>query len=390
MENSGERTKWLLAFPIFLTFFVMGFGDAVGTLVGFVQKEFSIAPSLAGLLPFFGFLAYAIFSVPIGILQDRKGKKFVLVTFLGLVLLGELIPVISIAEYYYVLIAIFLIGSAITGLQVAGNPIMRDVSPPGLYSRNLTAAQFVKGIGSMTAPFVITIIVALGFLWHRLFLVFAFVVAVTFILTTRLQVKERADATEKEERATMKSTFALLKRPYVLAMVLAIFFYVGAEVGMSSWIASHLKSSFGFDIERMATIGIGFFFAALTIGRLFGALILNKLPPKKFLLWTSICGLLGVLGMFVNSRIFVLVSIFIAGLGFGNIFPLIFSIIIDKMPERSNELSGLMNMAIVGGAIVPAIMGVIADYSVKLSFILPALIFAYIVILAVFTLKKVE
>ena len=82
--------------PIFVVFFIMGFGDAVGTLVGFVQEEFSISPALAGLLPFFGFLAFGLFSVPFGIMGGRKGKKYVLVFALILVTIGELIPVISI------------------------------------------------------------------------------------------------------------------------------------------------------------------------------------------------------------------------------------------------------------------------------------------------------
>jgi len=172
--------------------------------------------------------------------------------------------------------------------------------------------------------------------------------------------------------------------------VLGIFFYVGAEVGLNSWIATMLQDRFGLDIESMATLGIGFFLTALAIGRLLGSIVLNFLSPKRFFLLTALLGAIGIAGMFVPARAVVLVSIFLAGLAFGNIFPLIFSILIDSMPERSDELSGLMVMAIVGGALVPWIMGLIAGSSIMLSFLIPLAIFVYITLLAVHAMRRKE
>lgn len=375
---------------MFLAFFVMGFGDAVGTLVGFVTKEFDLPLSLAGLLPFFGLLAFGIFSVPVGVLSAKKGKKFVLVVFLTIVLIGVLIPVISIARYYYVLFAIFLIGLGMTGLQVAGNPAMRDVSAPGLYSRNLTFAQFIKSLGSITAPYMIPlIVVVLGLGWQNIFIVYAAVVA--FCLVIVLPVKLKTPAGTPEAPVTsIKSSFLLLKKPYVLLMVLGIFLYVGAEVGLNSWIATYLNRVFGLDIESLATLGIGFFLTTLVIGRMVGAIVLNFISAKKFFIISSILGLVGLIGMFVPSQTVVIISILICGLGFGNIFPLIFSILIDNMPEHSNELSGLMVMAIVGGAIIPGIMGVIADWSIRVSFLIPVIIFLYLGFLAIYTWNYIK
>ena len=122
---------------MFLVFFVMGFGDAVGSLVGFVAMEFDLPLSLAGLLPFFGLLAFGLFSVPIGVISAKKGRKFLLITFLAISLTGVLLPVLSISSYYYVLFAIFLIGLGMTGLNVAANPAMRDISGPGQYYSGL-------------------------------------------------------------------------------------------------------------------------------------------------------------------------------------------------------------------------------------------------------------
>ena len=377
-------------FPMFLVFFVMGFGDAVGTLVGFVTKEFDIPLSLAGLLPFFGLLAFGLFSVPIGVLSAKKGKKFVLLVFLTIALTGVLIPVISIARYYFVLIAIFLVGLGMTGLQVAGNPGMRDVSAPGMYSRNLTFAQFIKSLGSITAPYIVpVIVVVMGLGWQNIFVVYAGVIAFCLALVIPLELEKPVTSPDAPV-TSIKSSFMMLKNPYVLLMVLGIFLYVGAEVGLNSWIAIYLNRMFGLDIESLATLGIGFFLTTLVIGRMIGAIVLNFLPAKKFFIISSLLGLVGLIGMFIPSQTVVIVSILICGLGFGNIFPLIFSILIDKIPEKSNELSGLMVMAIVGGAVIPGIMGVIADWSIRVSFLIPGAIFIYLLFLSIYTWKYIK
>ncbi|MBS3776772.1 MAG: MFS transporter [Bacteroidales bacterium] len=377
----------LKTLPIFLAFFVMGFGDVVGTLVGFATKEFDLSSSLAGLLPFAGLIPFGLFSVPIGILSDRKGKKYVLITFLLIALIGLLIPSISIAQYYYVLIAIFMVGIGMCGLQVAGNPAMRDVSEEGKYSRNLTFAQFIKSIGTNTGPYVVPLIVFLGLAWQNIFLIYAIVVAITLFAILPLKMVNSSEAKGLNSLASVGSSFALLKIRRVSLMVLGIFLYVGAEVGLNSWIATYLENRFGLDIERLATLGIGFFLTSLVIGRLLGSIILNYLSPKRFFIISSLVGLAGLLGMFMPSETIVIVSIFIAGIGFGNIFPLIFSILIDSMPERDNELSGLLVMAIVGGAFIPAIMGVVAEWSIQISFLIPLGIFLYLSFLAIYNMR---
>ena len=376
----------LKTLPIFLVFFIMGFGDAVGTLVGFVTKEFNLSPGVAGLLPFFGFVAFGLFSVPFGVLADKKGQKFVLVSFLALVLLGELVPVVSIARYEYVLVAIFFIGVGITALQVVGNPMMRTVSAPGMFSRNLSFAQFIKSIGSNAAPYILPLVVALALPWQNIFLTFALVVGLTLVAVLFLNVEtppEQATA----QRASIGSSFSLLKNPFVLSMVLGIFFYVGAEVGLNSWIAHHLETKFGLDLEH-ATLGIGVFMTMLAVGRLLGSIILTYLSPRKFFLVSSLLGVVGIATMFAPDQLTVFIGIGLAGLAFANIFPLIFSILIDAIPERSNELSGLLVMAIVGGAVVPALMGLVANQSSDLSFAIPLLIFVYISVLALRGARK--
>ncbi len=348
----------LRTMPIFFAFFVMGFVDAVGTLVGFAKEEYQLSGFMAGLLPFFGFIAFAIFSVPGGVLMDKKGKKFLMLLSLAIVLVGEALPALT-TGYVMLVGAIFLIGVGMTLLQVAGNPIMRDVSDEGRFARNLTFAQFIKGLGSIAGPAVAIALVSRGLPWNSIFTVFGVVVAITLAGVAFLKVDEKKQ--DDKPAASIRSSFALLANPYVFTMILGLFLYVGAEVGVNSWIATFLNQKFQFDLGSLATGGIAFFFVALSIGRLIGSAVLNFMSARQFLLVTAALSVVGTLGIMLGSKEVAVASIFVTGLGFGNVFPLIFSMLIDKMPERSAELSGLLCMAIAGGAVMPLVMGAVND-----------------------------
>lgn len=376
------RTRTL---PIFLAFFVMGFVDAVGTLVGFAKTEFRLTGAEAGLLPFFGFVAFALFSVPAGVLADRRGKRFLLVLSLGVVLAGQLVASLPLSSYGRLLGAIFLIGVGMAALQVAGNPMMRDVSAPGRYARNLTFAQFLKSLGSISGPYLTTLVIALGLAWHGIFPVFAAVTLVTLLLSLLLPAGEaEADASAADRPASVASSFALLREPSVALAVLGIFLYVGAEVGLNSWLATYLSRTFGMDLASSATrLGPGLFFIALSAGRLLGSFVLNFLDVRRFFRWSALLGLAGLGLLLVGSRTAALSGIVLCGLGFANIWPLVFSLTIESRPDRSGALSGLMCMAIFGGATLPALMGVAADRTgVVSAFLLPLACFAYLTALA--------
>jgi len=368
--------------PIFFAFFVMGFVDAVGTLVGFAKDEYHLSGFMAGLLPFFGFIAFALFSVPGGVLMDKRGKKFLMLLSLVIVLVGEALPALT-TGYAMLVAAIFLIGIGMTLLQVAGTPIMRDVSEAGRFARNLTFAQFIKGLGSIAGPAVAIALVARGLAWNSIFSVFGVVVAITLVGVTLLRVADEKKRDDKPA-ASITSSFALLGNPFVFAMIFGLFLYVGAEVGVNSWIATFLNQKFQFDLGSLATGGIAFFFVALSLGRLIGSAVLNFMSARQFLLVTAALSVLGTLGIMLGSKEIAVASIFVTGLGFGNVFPLIFSILIDRMPERSAELSGLLCMAIAGGAVMPLVMGALNDVfsSVTAAMAVPFVSCLYILALA--------
>jgi fucose permease len=119
-------------------------------------------------------------------------------------------------------------------------------------------------------------------------------------------------------------------------------------------------------------------------GRFLGGIILNWMSPKKFLVITAIISLIGLIGLYlVPNQIAAFIAIFVVGLGFANVFPLVFSIAVDSMPERSNEISGLMVTAIVGGAFVPLAFGAVADMAnLMAGFIVPIVCVIYILLIS--------
>src|SRR3974390_3163500 len=160
------------AFPVFLAFLAMGFADAAGPLVSQAKEYFHVSNVAAQLVTFSGLLMFGILSVPTSLFQDRKGKKTVLLLGLAVMFAGILSPAVRFLPglnytFPLFLLTMLLLGAGATILQVAGNPIMRDVSPEGKYSRNLSLGQFVKAIGSLSGTLIPVIAArALGAGWN--------------------------------------------------------------------------------------------------------------------------------------------------------------------------------------------------------------------------------
>jgi FHS family L-fucose permease-like MFS transporter len=344
--------------PIFLCFFAMGFVDAMGPLASTIQKQYSLSGFMAGLLPAFAFVAFAIFSVPGGVLAARIGKKNLLVRALGLSALGVLVPTLVVPGFALLLAAVFVLGVGTTLLQVAGNPIMRDVSEEGRFARNLSFAQFIKGIGSVGSTALVARLAVGELGWRRVFPVFLAITVVSLVAILLLKVKE----TRALAPPSVGSSLALLGEPAFGLAVLGIFLYVGAEVGLSTWLGPRLEG-LGFEESRSKFLGPTLFFGALMVSAGLGAA--------------------GILGVLSGAPAVAIAGVVAAGLGFANIWPVLFSLTVEARPERSAELSGLMCMAIFGGAVLPPLMGRLNDtVGMTAAFLVPLASFVYLLALS--------
>ncbi len=367
-------------FPIFLAFLVMGIADAMGPMASAVEKNYELSAVMATLLTFFVFIAFAVFSVPGGVLAARIGKKNLLLLGLALNIVAMAIPTFMDPGFTILLICIFSLGIGTTFLQVAGNPIMRDVSDEGKYSKNLALAQGIKGLGSSGSAYLVGLVLVLPIFatmgWRGVFPVFLVLMVLTFVFVAGLKIEE----TKADVPPSIGSSLQLLKQPIFALAVLGIFLYVGAEVCMARFLKPTLEG-FGFASDKAALLGPTLFFGTVTFGRLTAGSV--NINPRTFFRISAALGLLGVGLLMTGQEYLALAGVVLGGLGFANIWPMLFSITIEEKPERSSELSGLMVMAISGGAIVPLVMGELVDSGlVTLAYIVPLVCFGYLLMLS--------
>jgi len=371
--------------PVLMASLLMGFADIIGVATGYIKKDFNLGDDLAQLIPFMALVWFFLLSVPVGILQDKYGKRNMLNIGMGLIGVGMLVPFFH-YSFPVMLLAMILMGIGNTIVQVSANPLLMDVLPKERFSSFMSLSQFIKAISSLLGPIIATFVAIHFGDWKIVFAVYAItsILAVVWLYFTKIE-----ESKGNEKPATFKSCFSLLNNKFVLFMALGIFFLVGADVGMNTNIANYLQSNFGLSLEK-ASLGISIYFAALMISRFMGAVLLNWIDAKKFLVVSAVLALLSMLALiFAPSALFAKIAIFMVGLASGNLFPSIFAITLGKMPDRANEISGLMIMAISGGAIIPPLMGIMsANIGMIASLMVLVVCMLYIVGASLYALKK--
>jgi fucose permease len=357
------KIKYRQVLPVLFSFFVMSFVDLVGTGVDEIKEDSDTPAYILQLIPFVAFIWFFILSVPVGILQDKIGKKKILNYGILISAIGLLFPAFG-NSLWIILCAFALLGIGNTILQVSANPLLVDVVPLNRKSSFLSLSQFFKSVGSIVGPFV----AALAGPWlagllgdtspgawrYGLYLFAVFSILISLWLS-RVDIQE---SETKEERASLRSSFKLLNNQLVLLMVIGIFIMVGIDVAVNANIGTYLTLKLGMD-ESLSKYAKSMYFFAKMIGTFAGAILLTRITSKKFYLGSALMLTLATAGLlFIQTEWAAWLLIALLSLGASNIFPLIFSITVGKLPTRGNEISGLMMMAISGGAIMPFLVGI--------------------------------
>lgn len=354
MTNSKINLQKIL--PVFMSFIVMGFIDIIGVATGYTKHDFELTDFISQFLPMMVLLWFFVLSVPAGILQDKIGKRNMLNIGMVIQAIGLGLPFIH-YSFSMMLASFIFLGIGNTIIQVSANPLLQDVSPAEKLASYMSTSQFVKSVVSFSGPLIATFMATNFGNWKLVFAVYGITSLLAAFWLSSTPIKE-----SKPDRkpASFASCFGLLKNRFVAFLALSIFLVVGAEVAINTNIANILISKYGLTLER-AVIGISLFFAGETVSRFLGAIVLNWIKSRVFLLLTTLLSLMGILSVFLAPVYLVaFVSIFITGLGIGIMFPIIFSLALEKMPDRANEISGLLIMAVSGGAVIPLVMGFVS------------------------------
>ena len=352
--------------PMLAGFFVMGFGDIIGTVMNQVKAECAAhADTIAWLMPVFAYVWFLLISIPTGVLAGRIGRKNTVLVSLAVTVAAMAVPLFASAERWYLYVAAFaLVGIGNTIIQAALPALMSNVVEPSQLASRISLGQFVKALcAALTPVFVYLTATALGN-WKLLFPLYGALTvgAAIWLWIARIPDERKSKGTYGTNEATGATTFgscfAMLKEPYVAAMTVGILFSVGADVGFSVAIPEYLKNVYKVDVN-VAGMGPTVYFVAKTIAAIAGAVIFAKVSAARCFPWCMGVGLAATAVIpFVATPFAFLAIVAIVALLTANSFGMCMGLAIERFHEKANEISALMVMAIVGGGIVSAALGI--------------------------------
>ena len=353
----AKRSNLSRLAPIMLAFFTMGFVDMVGTATNYVKADFALSDTMANFLPSMVFLWFFFLSVPTGLMMNKIGKRKTVLLSLVVTALALVLPLFS-YSYPVLLVSFCLLGIGNTLMQVSLNPLITCVVSGEKLASTLTFGQFIKAIASFIAPLIASWASVKFDNWlllYPIFLVFA-VIAVVYLGMTKIE-----EEIPKDKSSSFVDCLKLLGDTTVLLFFLGIVSHVGIDVGVNTCAPKIIMERLGLPLEK-AGIATSIYFLFRTLGCFSGSFILAKFPLKKFFAISVFCMVLSMIGLFVfHSLAGLYVAIGLVGFGNSNIFSMVFSRALLYLPEKNNEISGLMIMGLIGGTIFPLLMGVLSD-----------------------------
>ncbi|MDR2233057.1 MAG: MFS transporter [Tannerella sp.] len=352
-----KTNKFLIQIvPVMLAFFAMGAVDLVGIASNYVKEDFNLTDTLANLLPLMVFFWFFALSVPTGLLMNKIGRKKTVLLSLFVSVAALIIPYLG-YNFILMLISFSLLGIGNTLMQVSLNPLISNIVSDDKLASTLTFGQFVKAIASFSAP-LIAGWAALKFgNWRLLFPIYAAMTLFAFLLLNFVSIKEKP----YETKSSFLDSIGLLNNKLILLFFLGIMTHVGIDVGINTTAPKIMMERTGMALSD-AGFATSVYFLCRVVGCLLGTFILARFSIHKFFLISVIAMAVAMGGLFVFSDITMLyVCIGLIGFGNSNLFSIIFSKALQSMPERDNEIAGLMIMGVSGGAIFPLLMGVASD-----------------------------
>ena len=357
-----SKVNKLALIPVMLCFFCMGFVDLVGIASNYVKEDLALNDSTANIFPSLVFFWFLIFSVPTGMLMNKIGRKKTVLLSLGVTVLSLLIPLFG-NNFAIMLISFSLLGIGNALMQTSLNPLVSTVMGGGNLASTLTFGQFIKAIASFLAPYLAMwgatqMIPSFGYDWRILFGIY-FVIG---ILATALLGVTPIDEPKIEGKvSTFAECFKLLGTPIVLLSFFGIMCHVGIDVGTNTTAPKILMERLGMTLND-AAFATSLYFIFRTIGCLTGSFFLRLLPTRTFFIISVVMMALSMCGLFIGTEKWILyTAIALVGYGNSNIFSICFAQALTSMPEKQNEVSGLMIMGLFGVTVFPLLMGFASD-----------------------------
>lgn len=294
-------------------------------------------------------------------LMNRIGRKKTVLLSLGVTFLSLLLPMFG-DSYGLMLCAFSLLGIGNALMQTSLNPLLSNIISGDRLASTLTFGQFVKAIASFLAPYLamwgaLQTIPTFGLGWRVLFPIYMVVAIFAILLLSATPITEE----QPDKASGFTDCLKLLGKPFILLSFLGIMCHVGIDVGTNTTAPKILMERIGMTLTE-AGFATSLYFIFRTLGCFSGAFILRVVSSKVFFLISVICMMLAMIGLFAfDSRMVIYICIALIGFGNSNVFSIIFSQALLAMPDKKNEVSGLMIMGLFGGTVFPLLMGIASD-----------------------------
>jgi FHS family L-fucose permease-like MFS transporter len=397
----GQRAAFV---SITTLFFAWGFITAtVDPLIAALKTIYSLSYAEVMLTQFAFFMAYGVVSLPAAPLVRRLGYARAIVLALTIMIAGcVVVPVAThLDTFAIVLVALFIIACGITILQVAANPLAAALGPPARSHFRLTLSQAFNSLGTAIAPYLASSVLLAGGIFaasatspatpmqraeslRHIDFAFVVIAALTallalFIWSMRARLRSAAPL---QDAAEDSSVVRALRSPWALLGAGAIFLYVGAEVSIGSLMTNflHQPDVFGVSLVQAGKL-VSIYWSAAMVGRFIGSALLRRVSAGRLLAAAAVCAALLCLTVRLTPGSAAGVAALSVGLMNSIMFPVIFTLTLERSRASQAATSGLLCMAIVGGAFLPRLAGYIADASgLRAAYIVPLL--AYLCISA--------
>jgi fucose permease len=363
-----------------LTFFVISFlTNVIGPLIPDMINGFHLSLTLVALLPFAFFIAYGVMSIPSGMLIEKYKEKKIMAVGFVVAFLGSLLLAVF-PNYLTAVISLFLIGCGMAMLQVVINPLLRTSGGEEHYAFNSVLAQLIFGLASFISPLVYSYLVIhlkgnshTGLIssfrslvpsdlpWISLYWVFA-IICLLMILIILSSKFPKVALSKEEEVGAWQTHVMLFKKPIVLLFFVAMFCYVGTEQGVANWISQFLSTYHGYDPQTKGADAVAYFWGLMTAGGVVGLLLLKIMDSRKVLISFTILALICLsVALFGPARIS-LIAFPCVGFFASVMYPIIFSLALNSVSEHHGSFSGILVTGIIGGAVIPLLIGWLGDH----------------------------
>jgi MFS transporter, FHS family, L-fucose permease len=392
------RNRYMVCL-VLLTFFVISLlTNILGPIVPDIISNFHVSLTAAGFLVFSFFIAYGVMSIPAGFLVERFAEKPVMVAAFVAAAIGSM-GFALFPNYKVAVISLFVIGAGMAILQVAINPLLRVSGGEEHFAFNEVLAQLFFGTASFISPHIYSYLVLnlnqnshnfnlllrglrrmtpAALPWVSLYWIFS-AIAVAMVLVLYVSRFPSVQHTDEERPGTFEMYRSLIRRRLVWLYFLAIFAYVGCEQGSANWISQFLSQYHGLDPHTTGARAVSWFWGLMTCGCLAGVLLLKIFDSRRVLIGASTGALfLLSLALFgpgeVSAVAFPLVGLFASVM-----WPILISLALNSVSEYHGSFTGILATGIMGGAVMPAIIGRIGDhFGLKNALLLLYLTFGFI------------